>query len=199
MMRILTLVLAAALQAGGAAALDWSPAVSPETLSAVTVAAPSPAAAAGPRDGQNYSGAEELLIKEFSIAGIGMDIPEAEVMRQDREYNNAFCFDHALRLAVKAVLENYARPTSPLARELSAMGSLQAPSKSEVKKASRRVLEALNRRGSLVAVVRPFKFYQPLNGETLDLNWIFFLRVDGRPYWAVVDRSGETAPYVYGD
>lgn len=198
-MKILALVLTAALQAGAAAAQDWSPELSAETLSAVEVAAPSPAAPAGPRDGQNYSGAEELLIKEFSIDEISMDIPEAEVMRQDRDYNNSFCFDHALRLAIKAVLEDYSRPTSPLARELSAMGSLQAPSKSEVKKASRRVLEALNRSGSLVAMVRPSKSYQPLNGEALDLNWIFFLRVDGRPYWAVVDRSGETAPYVYGD
>ena len=198
-MRIFTLVLAAALQAGAAAAQGWSPAVNAETLAAVPVAAPSPAAAAGPRDGQNYSGAEELLIKEFAIGEIGMDIPEAEVMRQDRYYNNAFCFEHALRLAVGAVLEDYSAPTSPLARELSAMGSLQSPSKSEVKKASRRVLDALNRSGSLVALVRPFKFYQPLNGETVERNWLFFLRVDGRSYWAVVDRLGEKAAYVYGD
>lgn len=198
-MKFFALFLAAALQAGAAAALDWSPSVTPETLSAVPVAAPSPAAPAGPRDGQNYSGAEEVLIKEFAITAIGVDIPEAEVMRQDRYYQNAFCFEHALRLAVSHVLENYAEPTSPLARELAAMGSLQSPSKSEVKKASRRLLDALNRSGSLVALVRPFKFYQPLNGETVESNWIFFLRVDGRSYWAVVDRSGERAPYVYGD
>jgi hypothetical protein len=198
-MKIFALFFAAALQAGAAAALDWNPAVNTQTLGAVQVTAPSPAAKAGPRDGQNYSGAEEVLIKEFAIGEIGMDIPEAEVMRQDRYYNNAFCFEHALRLAVSHVLENYAEPTSPLARELAAMGSLQSPSKSEVKKASRRVLDALNRGGSLVALVRPFKFYQPLNGENVERNWIFFLRVDGRPYWVVIDRSGETAPYVYGD
>lgn len=198
-MKFLALVLAAALQAGAAAALDWSPEVNPGTLSAVPVTAPSPAAAAGPRDRQNYSGAEELLIKEFAITEIAMDIPEAEVMRQDRHYNNAFCFEHALRLAVSHVLENYSAPTSPLARELSSMGSLQSPSKSEVKKASRRVQDALNRSGSLVALVHPFKFYQPLNGEALERNWLFFLRVDGRPYWAVVDRLGENATYVYGD
>ena len=156
------------------------------------------AAEAGPRDGQNYSGAEELLIKEFGVDEIGMDVPEAEVMRQTAYYANNFCFEHALRQALTALLEDYSEPTSPLAKELAKLGAMSAPSKSELKKARQRVLEALNRREAFISIVSPYKQYQPQNGELVEKNWVFFLRLNGGAYWAIVDRSGQKAPYVYG-
>jgi len=185
--------------AAPAFAADWAPAVTPESLAAVAVPAPAPAQPklSGPRDGQNYTGAEELLIKEFGVTEVGMDIPESEVMRQNAYYQNAFCFEHALRLALTALLEDY-KPGSPLSKELAAIGVLQTPSKSELKKARQRVFDSLNRRESLIAMVHPFKQYQPQNGEQVEKNWVFFLRLGGAAYWAVVDRSGETPAYVYG-
>ena len=183
--------------AAPAFAADWAPAVTPEAVAAVEVPAPAAEKVSVPRDGQNYTGAEELLIKEFGITEAGMDIPESEVMRQTAYYQNAFCFEHALRLALTALLEDYA-PGSPLSKELAAIGVLQAPSKSELKKARQRVFGALNSRGSLIAMVHPYKQYQPQNGERVEKNWIFFVRLGGASYWAVVDRAGESPAYVYG-
>jgi len=197
-MKISAAVLAAALAAVPALASAWAPQINRETLAAAEIPAPPAPHKAIPKDGQNYSGAEELLIKEFAVTAVTLDVPEAEVMRQDGYYNNAFCFEHALRLSLTAILENYKNPTSPLARELAAMGALASPNKSQLRLARQRVHQALNKSGSLLAIVRPYKLNQPMNGEMVEKNWIFFLRLDGKSYWAVVDRSGETAPYVYG-
>lgn len=198
MIKISAAALAALFSAAPAFAGNWAPEVTAEKLAAIEIPAPAPAVKAGPRDGQNYSGAEELFIKEFAVTEIGMDIPEAEVMRQTVYYTNAFCFEHALRQALTTLLEDYSNPTSPLAKELAKIGAMSAPSKSELKKARQRVLDTLNRSESFVSIVRPYKQHQPANGETVEKNWIFFLRLDGSSYWSVVDRSGEKAPYVYG-
>lgn len=177
---------------------DWSPEANIKTFASIEVpAAPAPLRA-GPRDGQNYSGAEELLIKEFAITSISLDIPEAEVMRQDRFYDNTFCFEHALRLSLNTLLGNYKEPTSPLARALSQLGVLSIPSKSDLKAARQKVLALLNEPASHLSIVRPHKQNQPLYGETVEKNWIFFLRLDGKPYWAIVERSGGKETYVYG-
>lgn len=197
-MKISAAILAAAFSIAPAFAADWTPQVNTEAISSVEIPAPQPAVKAGPRDGQNYSGAEELLIKEFAITEITMDIPEAEVMRQDRFYSNAFCFEHALRLALANLLESYSSPTSPLARELSSMGALSSPSKSQLKVARQRVFETLNKSASLIAIVRPYKQNQPMYGEMVEKNWIFFLRLNGKPYWVVIDRAGQAESYAYG-
>ena len=197
-MKISAAALAAALAVTPALASAWAPQINPETIAAAEIPAPPAPHKAVPKDGQNYSGAEELLIKEFGVTAIALDIPESEVMRQDGYYNNSFCFEHALRLSLSTLLENYANPTSPLARELASMGALSSPSKSQLRAAKLRVHETLNKNGSLLAIVRPYKLNQPMNGEMVEKNWIFFLRLDGKPYWVVVDRSGQTAPYVYG-
>ncbi len=186
------------MSAAPAFAAGWAPEVNTDTLAAIKLpAAPAPAKAS-PRDGQNYSGAEELLVKEFGVTGITMDIPESEVMRQDIYYSNTFCFEQAMRQALSAVLENYKNPTSPLAKTLGELGALQTPTKSELKKARRKVLKLLNSPSSHISIVRPYKHNQPLAGETVEKNWIFYLNLGGNPYWAIVDRSGEKAPYVYG-
>jgi len=186
------------MSAAPAFAADWVPEVNTDKLAAIELPVQAAPLRAGPRDGQNYSGAEELLIKEFGITAISMDIPESEVMRQDRYYNNAFCFEHALRQALTDLLENYSNPTSPLAKALAEIGVLQQPSKADIKKARQRVTALLNTSSSQISIVRPYKLNQPQAGETVEKNWIFFLRLGGEPYWAIVDRSGAAAPYVYG-
>lgn len=196
-MKIFAVILAAALAAPHAFAAEWAPVIDAQSLSEITVPAAVPVKA-GPRDGQNYSAAEELLIREFDITEISMDIPEDEVMRQDRHYDNAFCFEHALRLALSKLLSDYSAPDTPLARELAGMGSLQTPSKYDIWKASERLKAKLNKEQSFVALVRPYKLHQPPAGELVERNWIFFLEIEGRPYWIIVDRTGETSPYVYG-
>lgn len=176
----------------------WAPTVNADALAAFEAPAAAPAEVVNPRDGENYSGAEELLIKEFGITAVGLDFPETEVRRQSSFYSNMFCVEHALRLALFDLLENYANPTSPLARALGEIGAQQTPSKSELKKARQKVMTKLNTPESLISLVRPYHFSQPLNGETVERNWVFFFRLEGKPYWAVVDRSGNSAPYVYG-
>ena len=197
-MKISAAILASALAAAPAFAAEWAPEVNTENIATIEIPAPPAPLRAGPRDGQNYSGAEELLIKEFGITGISMDIPEAEVMRQDRFYNNSFCFEHALRQALTDLLESHNNPTSPLANALRSIGALEKPSKSDLKKARQKVMTQLNNTASLIAIVRPFKLYQPQAGEAVEKNWIFFLRLEGSLYWSIVDRTGQKAPYTYG-
>lgn len=190
---IVTIFLAATAYAG-----DWAQSADLSTLAAIEVPAAAPAKA-GPKDNENYSGAEEVLIKEFGITAITLDMPEAEVIRQSHFYNNAFCFEHALRLSLLALLEDYSSPTSPLAKALREVGVQQTPSKTQLKKARQKVMALLNDGTSLSSLVRPYHQYQPLNGETVERNWIFFFRLGGESYWAVVDREGEKPVLVYGD
>ena len=177
---------------------NWAPQMDAGQIAAVAVPAPAPAAKASPRDENNYSGAEELLIKEFGVTRVSLDVPESEVMRQDMYYNNAFCFEHALRLSLFELLGSYSDPSSPLARALGEMGALSKPSKSELQKARGKVMGMLNAPSSLISIVRPYKLNQPANGETVEKNWVFFLRLEGKRYWAVVDRTGQKPAYVYG-
>jgi hypothetical protein len=186
-------ILACILLAGPAAA-QWAPEVSLEKLAAMEIPAPS---ISTPRDGINYSGAEELLIMEFDITGVALDVPESEVVRQGSYYPNAFCFEHALRQALGDILENYKNPKGPLARTLSEIGASATPSKSELKTARQKVMTLLNSRDSLISLVRPYTLNQPPKGETVEKNWLFFTRLGARSYWTVVDRSGQNATYTY--
>lgn len=186
-------ILACILCAGPAAA-QWAPEVSFGKFSAMEIPAPSKAA---PRDGINYSGAEELLIMEFGVTGITLDVPESEVVRQGSYYSNAFCFEHALRLALTDILENYKNPKGPLARTLAAIGASASPSKSELKTARQKVMAQLNDRGSVISIVRPYAANQPPDGETVEQHWIFHTRLAGRSYWTVLDRSGKKPAHTY--
>jgi hypothetical protein len=186
-------VLACILSAGTASA-QWAPEVNFKKLAAVEVTAPSKAA---PRDGVNYSGAEELLIMEFGLTSVTLDVPESEVIRQGSYYPNAFCFEQALRLTLGDILENYKSPKSPLARTLSELGASSNPSKPKLKTARQKVMALLNDRNSLISIVRPYTLNQPPNGETVERNWILFTRLGGRSYWTVIDRSGQKPAYTY--
>ena len=197
-MKLSAAIFAALISAAPACSADWATEVNADNLSAIAIPAPAAPSRSGPREGQNYSGAEELLIKEFGITEITMDIPESEVILQDRFYNNAFCFEHALRKALSAVLEKHDNPTSPLGRALSEIGALGAPTKSELKKARQKVINLLNSPSSLISLVRPYKQYQPQDGESVEQNWVFFLRLNGNYYWAIVDRADQKETYAYG-
>lgn len=197
-MKLSAAILFSIIAAAPAFAADQAPALNSFDLASIEIpAAPAPHRA-GPRDGQNYSGAEELLIKEFAITEISMDIAEAEVMSQARFPNNAFCVEHALRLSLTALLEDYSNPTSPLAKSLRELGALANPSKADIKRARQKVMNALNTPASKIAIVSPYKNYQPQGGETIEKNWVFHLRLEGNSYWAIVDRSGSKDAYVYG-
>jgi hypothetical protein len=197
-MKFSAAIAAAVLFSAPAFAEEWAPAINASISAAVETAAVPAPVRTGPRDGANYSGAEELLIKEFGITAIGLDIPEAEVMRQGTYYTNAFCFEHALRTALTDLLENPGNAAGPLAKALDELGITSKPSKSELKKARQKVLDLLNAPASHLSIVRPYKLNQPLNGETVEKNWVFFLRLDGVSYWSIVDRAGEKPAYTYG-
>lgn len=192
-MKISAAILTCILLAGPAAA-QWAPEVNFKKFSAIEITAPSKAA---PRDGSNYSGAEELLIMEFGITGITLDVPESEVIRQGSYYSNAFCFEHALRQTLGDILGNYKNPKGPLARTLAQLGASSTPSKSELKTARQKVMAQLNDRDSMISLVRPYAANQPANGETVEQNWIFFTRLGGRSYWTVIDRSNQKPAYTY--
>jgi hypothetical protein len=192
-----TIVLAMA--AAPLMAADWVPGVTPETIAAVP---PAPAAAPlrlSPRDGQNYSGAEEMLVMEFSLPSISLDIPEAEVVHQLKNYPGQVGFDNALRQALGSFLNDYSDRTGPLARTLQTIGSASGkPSKTDLVTARKQLAERLNSPDAFIALVRPYRSYQPRNGEKVEQNWIFFLRLGDSSYWAVVDRSGAKPAYNYG-
>ncbi len=197
-MKLSAAILFSVMSAAPAFAANWAPEVNADNLTAIEIPAPAAPSRSGPRDGQNYSGAEELLIKEFAITEISMNIPEPEVMSQTGFNNNAFCFEHALRLSLTALLEDYSDPTSPLARTLRELGALGNPSKADIKRARQKLMTVLNTPASNISLVSPYKNYQPQGGETVEKNWIFYLRLEGNSYWAIVDRAGGKAPYVYG-
>jgi hypothetical protein len=196
-MKISAAILVSILAAPACAA-NWASEVNLENIAAIQIPAPALASKAGPRDGQNYSGAEEMLIKEFGITGITVDIPESEVIRQDQVYNNAFCFENAFRQALTNLLEDYTNPTSALSNTLKSMGAAGNPSKSDLKKARQKLLESMNRPGARIALVSPYRLYQPQNGESIETNWVFHLRLADKPFWAIVNRKGEKDTYNYG-
>jgi len=198
-----SIFLAAVFFAAGSAAAqqeaDWARAATKEAIAAFAPPAASPAGTL-PRDGKNYSGAEEVLIKEFAITGIALNIPETEVAGQTLGYPNAICFEQALRLSLKSFLEDYTAPSGPLAAVLSGMGvSTEKPSKSEVKAAGRKLLQLMNTPGASLALVRASDAAQAPRGESVGANWVFRLRISNseRQFWAVADRSAEKPVYNY--
>ena len=194
-MKFSTTFLTAALFAAPVAA-EWNSDVNFADIAALEVPAPA-AARVLPRDGQNYSSAEEILIKEFDLTGITVAIPETEVIRQDRVYANSFCFELAFRQALYSFLEDY-RPGSALSDILAKMGAAPAPSKLELKKARQKLLEAMNAPSAVITLVNPYRSYQPARGEKVEQNWVFHLGLDGKSYWAIADRAGLKEVYNYG-
>jgi hypothetical protein len=198
-MKVSALVSILALASAPLAAAEWAPAATPDVLAAIAAPVPAAPAKVSPRDGQNYSGAEEMLIMEFDLPGIGLDIPEAEVIRQLQMYPSQVTFENALRQALGSFLNDYTDPTGPLARTLKAMGSANGqPSKTELAKARGQLRARLNADGAFLALVQPYRAFQPRNGEKVEQNWVFFLRLSDGYYWAVVDRAGTKAAYSYG-
>lgn len=193
------LILAAGTAAAEQSAV-WAPASAAEILSAVDFPAAGTPLRALPRDGANYSGAEEVLTKEYSIQGITLDIPEEAVAAQTLGYPNSVCLEQALRLSLKSFLEDHTNPSGPLAAILAGMGaSTEKPSKAEVKNAGRKLFQLMNMAGSTLALVRSAGPWQAARGETVNDNWVFHLRLASaaRSYWAVTDRSGRKAVYNY--
>ncbi len=167
-----------------------------DVIAAAEVPVPGAPRAALPRDGENYSAAEEMLIKEFGVTGIAMDVPEAEVVRQYSDYAGGQRFEPAFRAALESFLGDHSSGTV-LADVLKEIGVAGAPDKSQAKKARAELLARLNGGSAKIALVQPYRHYQPAKGEKVEENWVFYLNVGGRAYWAVSPRSGAKA-YNYG-
>ena len=185
------------ITAMSAQAQTWPPAVNLKTIAAIPAPAPVSPAKAMPRDGANYSGAEEVLLKEFFVPGISLDIPEKEVAAQMAVFDNAFGPEQALRLALNSFFQDHKDATSPLAGILTDMGTVQ-PGKAQVKQASDKLLRLMNMSGSQLKLL-PAGASAP-RGESTAANWVFSLRLgySGTSYWAVVDRTGVKGVYNYG-
>ncbi len=154
-----------------------------------------------PHDGLNYSAAEEMLIKEFGVVGIGLSIPEAEDIAQTQENANRRYFDQAVLLMMNSFFDDYADPASPLSAILAALGASAAePSKQDLTAAKRKLLQLMNMPGSMLRLVRASGAEQPARGERVKKNWIVQLRLDHyvRFYRAIGDRLGKTPVYNYG-
>jgi hypothetical protein len=198
-MKISAAITILALTSAPLAAAEWYPEFTPEKLAAVETVAPGAPAGITPHDGLNYSAAEEMLIMEFRLSGISLNIPESEVIRQEKMYPGQVSFENAFRQALNSFLGDYSDATGPLARTLKTLAVASAkPSRTELLKARQDLLRRLNFPGAFIALVRPYRAYQPRSGEKVEQNWIFFLREGGVSYWAVVDRSGGRQAYSYG-
>jgi len=192
---------AAVLPACAMESCFWAQEVTLEKFGAVEAPAPGTPVRATPRDGVNYSAAEEMLIKEFGVIGINLDITETEVTVQMHNPSNQVCFERALRQAVNSFFEDYKDPQSPLSVILRNMGvPTDNSSGSDVKQAKRKLLQLMNMPGSLLLLVREDGPNQANHGERVKDNWVFYLRLNysNQAYWAVVDRSGKNPVYNYG-
>lgn len=183
---------------------DWAPDI---VAGAAAFAVPVPAGplpatgGAAPYAGQNYSAAEEMLIKEFGVAGITLNVPEEEVVRQASEHGGKFCFDRAFRSMLKSFFEDHSDPASPLSLVLAGMGaSVKSPTVAELKSARGKLLQLLNMPGSALLLVREDGYAQPARGESVVKNWVIRLRMGYSPgsFWAIGDRSGKKSVYNYG-
>ena len=133
------------------------------------------------------------------MTGISLDIPEAQVGSQMQQSPAGLCFEQALRSALNSFLTDYSDSTGPLASILSGMG-IAKPTKSELKQASKKLMQQMNMPGAHLYLVRDNGPHQPSRGEKVSVNWIFNLRLNNysNSYWAVADRSGNKAAYNYG-
>lgn len=193
------LICAAAMPARAERDLNWPPAVIPGTPGAVTVPAPSRPARALPKDGVNYSAAEEILIKEFGVTGINLDMPEAQIGAQINNNPGGLSPEQALRFALNSFLTDYSDRTSPLAGILSGMGASK-PTRAQLKLAAAYLIQLMNMPGSSLRLVWEGGPKQAARGEKVYDNWIFNLRLSGYDYsyWAVAGRSGNNPVYNYG-
>ena len=203
-MRFLSVIffLAITIQPLSAAeSLFWDREVSPERLGSVDIPAPGAPLRATPTDRMNYSAAEEMLIKEFGIIGINLDMPETEVALQMKNPFNMFGFEHALRNAINSFFEDYRDPLCPLSVILRNMGvSAGSPSKSNLKLAKLKLAQLMNMPGSSLILVREEGSNQAGRGESVKDNWVFYMRLtySSHNYWGVVNRSGQPPVYNYG-
>ena len=205
---------AAALPARALNAGFWAPEITPETLASFR---PAPAAAGKaataeeqafpgpgegiPHDGLNYSAAEEMLIKEFGVTGIKLDIPEAEVSLQMNNPANRLPFDQAFRFTLQSFFEDHSDPASPLATVLAGMGaSASKPAKHELTQAKQKLRQLMNLPGSALVIVRAGGPNQASRGESVSENWVSLLKLGrpGRSHWGIVERAGKTPAYNYG-
>lgn len=156
---------------------------------------PEPHRRAVPHDGLNFSGAEELLIKEFRLTGIGLDMTEADVAAQTRPGGGELLLEQALRLALAGFLEDRRDPAGPLADKLRRLGLPAAPSGPGLEQARAALLAEMNSGSASLSLLKPGELAP--RGESTEENWIFRLDLDGRRYWSVVPRRGAD-PYNYG-
>lgn len=162
------------------------------------VDAPPPAAA------ESVDAVVRRVLDELGLSHMRVDIPEAEVRLQEAEFPSAVGFEQALRQALRSFLEDGAHVESP--REIIRDADLAPDVPTEIGAA---VHDFMDRPTTSLALVHSGPFdrdnpgspYPPEHGEPVAENWAFLLRIDelsDHLHWAIVDRSGDRAPYNYG-
>ncbi|MDD2805639.1 MAG: hypothetical protein PHV33_08800 [Elusimicrobiales bacterium] len=139
------------------------------------------------------------ILSEFGVTGVTLDMPAAEIARQEK--HGALPFDRALRAALGSFLNDYSDPESPLCVVLSNLdASCDKPAKGELAAAKKKLLSLMNLRASTLRLVREGGEHQPEQGETVRANWVFNLYLDysDHGFWAIVDRAGRKPAYNYG-
>lgn len=149
-----------------------------------------------PNDGQANPAA---ILREFGVTGVNLDMPAAEIARQQKY--GGLAFEKAFRSALKSFTEDASSGESPLCVVLSNMNaSCDTPSKGELAAAKKKLLSLMNLRASTLRLVREGGEQQPEQGESIRGNWVFNMYLDysDHGYWAIVDRSGKKPAYNYG-
>jgi len=145
--------------------------------------------------------ASGILKNEFGVAGLTLDIPAAEISRQEKAYGG-LGFENAFRSAMKNFFEDYSDIESPMCIVLDNLGgySCENPSKADVARAQKKLRELLSLKATQLRLVRAGGDHQPENGETVGANWVFSLYLDysDHTFWGIVDRSGKKPAYNYG-
>lgn len=142
-----------------------------------------------------------ILKNEFGVSGLTLDIPAAEISRQEKAYGG-MGFETAFRSAMKNFFEDYSDIESPMCIVLDNLGgySCENPSKTDVARARKKLRELMSLKGTHLRIVRDGGDHQPENCETVKENWVFSLYLDysDHTYWGIVDRSGRKPAYNYG-
>lgn len=110
-------------------------------------------------------------------------------------------FAEALRSAIQSFLENGDSIESPVGLVQNDPGAYDLPDDVDIAAITEFLGELLNQPSSEVILLAPEARFLPEEGETVEENWIFRLKmpdVFSDLMWGIVPRSGSEPAYTYG-
>ncbi|MCI4669028.1 MAG: hypothetical protein MRZ79_12915 [Bacteroidia bacterium] len=154
------------------------------------------------------------LLSRYELEGMKVRIKGDEVREQSSFAGSILQFDSALESAIHAFLteEHSSSPKSEI-KLLTNIRPFQFEDEASYLEASQQALIAKMNEGASLSLIEVYTqemkrekerteevLHYPENGEAVEQNWIFKLRVPDikSTFWAIIDRKGQNTPIVYG-